>query len=353
MAITAGVIGCGNISKFHFDGLKKAGATVAWVCDLNEEAMRPRAEEYGARMTTDYKEIIADGSVDMMVVTPVSSIHKPICLAAIDAGKAVVCEKTLAENAADALEIVKAAEEKGTLFYTSYMKRFIPAVVRAKELLPSLGTIQSSDFRVYQPWGTLWDRMPEQGPFHTPQDGSSWVKKNYGGGILTCGGSHILDLVGFFLGRPKKLFATMKKPPERDYDLQAAALMVTDNGPCHFESTAYSLGKAGFLRDGWDERFEITGVNGRLNVYSSLWDNPENKASLLVHYDNATGASTEYRFGPVSPFAIAIAHFVEQIEKGEQGPQSRCTGYDVDLLIETIHKSADTGEAVAVDYLIG
>ena len=91
MSIRAAVIGCGNISKFHFSGLEKAGVDIAWVCDLSEDAARPWAEKFGARYTADYHEVIADANVDVVTVTPVSAVHKPICLAAIEAGKAVIC----------------------------------------------------------------------------------------------------------------------------------------------------------------------------------------------------------------------------------------------------------------------
>lgn len=352
MSLTAGVIGCGNIVKFHFSGLEKAGAHVKWICDLNEEAARPWVEHFGARYTADYGDLIADPELDLVDVTAISTVHKPMCLAAIDAGKAVICEKTLAENADDALEIVQRAEEKQTIFYTSYMKRFIPAVQKARELLPSLGRIVSTHIRAYQNWGDLWTKMPASGVAYTPPGGTSEVRAKYGGGILVCGGSHILDLVGFLLGRPHRLYGTMEIPEGRDYDVQAAALLETANGIVHYEALTHPLNRIGFLRDGWDERIEINGLNGRLDVYSSAWHEVETKASLLVHYDNETGNAQEYRYAPASTFDRAIAFFCRQIEAGEQGEQSRLTGYDVDELISHIGKSAATGQAVDVNWRI-
>lgn len=352
MSITAGVIGCGNISHFHFSGLEKAGARIKWVCDLSREAARPWADKFGARFTTDYRDVLADKEVDLVNITTISAVHKMMCLEAINAGKAVICEKTLAENADNALEIVRLAEKKQTIFYTSYMKRFIPAIEKAKELLPSLGRILSTHIRAYQCWGDLWSTNPAEGLCHTPPSGVSEIVKNYGGGILVCGGSHILDLVVFFLGRPRKLYASMHIPEKRDYDLQAAALMETENGVVHYETLVHPLHKIGFLRDGWDERMEINGLNGRLEIYSAMWDQTEWKTSMLVHCDNATGESTEYRYDPSSPFDRALAFFCKNIEKGEQGEQSRLTGYEVDELIAHIEKSAKSGQAVDVEWRI-
>jgi len=233
---------------------------------------------------------------------------------------------------------------------TSYMKRFIPAVQKAKALMPGLGRILTTHIRTYQCWGDLWGGNPAEGFFHTPSGGASQVVKNYGGGILVCGGSHMLDLVNYFLGRPRRLYATMFTPAGRDYDLQAAALLETDNGIVHFEALAHPLTKIGFLRDGWDERVEINGVNGRLEILSALWDQPEHKASLLVHTDNRTGRITEYRYAPESPFDRAQACFCGNIRRGRQGAPSRITGYEVDELIAHIRKSAALGKAVTVEW---
>ena len=352
MTITAGIIGCGSISRFHFAALEKLDVKVKWICDLNEQAARPYAQKFNAVYTADYHDALADPEVNVVFVLTISLIHKALCSDAIHAGKAVICEKTLAENADDALEIVRMAQEKGTIFYTSYMKRFIPAVAKAKELLPSLGTIFSTHIRTYQPWGDVWEQHPAEGFFHTPPGGVSPVTKSYGGGILVCGGSHLLDLVGFFLGRPSKLYAKMYQPADRDYDLLASALLETPNGVAHYEAAAHPLKKIGFLRDGWDERIEINGTRGRLEIYSALWEDPYHKASLLLHYNNIQETVTEYRYEAVSPFEAAVAFFCQNIATGIQGSQPITTGYDVDELIAHVKQSAATGRAVNIHWRI-
>jgi predicted dehydrogenase len=352
MNIQVGIIGCGSISRFHFAALDKIGLPVRWVCDLNEQAARPYAQKFGAAYTPDYHQILADPQVNTVFVLTISSTHKAICRDAIQAGKAVICEKTLAENADDALEIVQLAQEKGTIFYTSYMKRFIPAVAKAKELLPELGTIFSTYIRTYQPWGEIWDQNPPEGFFRTPLGGVSQVVKNYGGGILVCGGSHLLDLVGFFLGRPQRLYASMYQPSDRDYDLLASALIETQNGVVHYEAAAHPLKQIGHHRDGWDERIEINGTRGRLEIFSALWDQVELKDSLLFHYNDRTGTVTEYRYGPGSPFERAVAFYCHNIQNETQGVQPITTGYNVDELISHVQRSAANGMAVDINWRI-
>jgi predicted dehydrogenase len=351
MTITAGVVGCGKISRFHFSGLEKAGANVKWVCDLSASNAKPWADKFEAAYTADYREIIDDPSVDVVFVILISRLHKQICLEALKAGKAVVCEKTLAVSSEEAAEITSVAMEQGALLYTSYMKRFFPAVRKAKELLPQLGTLITTHVRVLQPWGNLWSEPPTEGDAWTPTGGESVVRKSYGGGILTCGGSHMLDLTLFLLGRPKRLIGSVFTPEGFDFDLRASAMMETeDNGVIHFDGIAHEMSKIGYLHDGWDERIEINGVFGRLDIYTPFWNQFDTKGARLVHHDKRTGRTTEYNFDCVSPFDLAVQHFCAQIAKGEQGDQSVMTGYEVDELISSIHRSSDLDQAIEIPW---
>ena len=341
MNLKVAVIGCGAISQYHFAGIAAAGAQILWVCDLNKEAAQPWTDKFRAQYTPDYKVIIQDKAVDVVFVLTHSRHHKAICLAAIEAGKAVICEKTLAENADDSLEIVSLAERKGTIFYTSYMKRFIPAFEKAKQLLPSCGRILASHVRSYQSWGDCWNPDVTDEWFCQPKDGGpSRPVRFYGGGILTMGGSHMLDLICFFLGRPSRVYAAWDTMPGRDHDEHTSVLLEVANSRVHLDLLCHPFTKTGYLRDGWDEQIEIIGDKGILHIFSALWNQGDTKASLLVHHDRATGNTTEHRFEPVSPFNRAVQFYLGNIEAKQQGTQSKLTGYDVDELIGTISQSA-------------
>ena len=60
MRIVTAVIGCGNISRFHFNALEKYGAQIKWVCDLNKESAQPWMDRFSADYTADYMDIIND-----------------------------------------------------------------------------------------------------------------------------------------------------------------------------------------------------------------------------------------------------------------------------------------------------
>lgn len=351
MTINAAVIGCGNISQYHFSGLEKYGANIKWVCDLSEEVARPWSEKFKAKYTANYRDIIADPEVNVIFVVLISRLHKQICTEAIVAGKAVVCEKTLAENSEDATDIIKLAQEHNTIFYTSYMKRFFPAAQKTKELLAELGEVITSYAKVFQCWGNLWSEPPTEGFLWTPPDSESIVKKNYGGGILTCGGSHMLDLILFLFGRPDRLFGSVYIPENFDYNIRASAMLETaNNGLIHFDAVAHEMKKIGYFGDSWDEHIEINGVHGRLDIYIPFWTDFDSKAAKLVHYDNRSKQTTEYHFDCVSPFDLAVEYFCSQIEKDEQGEQSKLTGYEVDELIACIKQSSDSKQVIEIPW---
>lgn len=351
MNLIAGVIGCGYIANFHFPALAKAGVRVKWVCDISRSSAEPYLKSTGAEYTDDYRRILDDKDVQLVDVLTLSHLHKSMCLDAIEAEKNVICEKTLTTNAEDSFSVVQTAQEKEVLFYTAYMKRFHPVMVKAKALLPQLDRIVSTHVRTCHPLDkSTWLENPKEGGWHTPPGGVSGMKERLGGGILPTGGSHLLDLINYFYGRPNSVYSTMTIPKKRDYDLHVAAILQTDHGPVLYENLLHPLEHIGFLRDGWDERVEITGLDGRLEIYSAMWDKVTSHASLLVHYDNKTKQSVEYRFAPSSPFEPELETYCRNILNGVQGDPTKTAGYDVDELIAHMYKSNETGQAVDIQW---
>lgn len=347
MTINAAIIGCGNISRFHLSGLERAKVPVRWTCDLNPAAAEAAARRCGANTTADWRQAVDDPAVGLVVVTTITPAHRDICLAAIARGKAVVCEKTLADSAETAWEITAAAQAAGTPFWTNYMKRYLPCVEKARELLPEIGPLIATHARTWQLWGDLWTTHPAEGFCHTPPGGTSGVKRNMGGAALHCCGSHIVDLVLHLVGRPYRVFADEHIPPGRDYDLRLSALMQTrERGSVLFEACAHALPHLGMSRDGWDEHVEINGVFGRLTIYTPTWDQGDRIGSLLVHEDGRTRTRTEHRFAAVSPFDIAVGRYAAWAERGVQGGQAVTTGYEADELIACLQRSARSGLAV-------
>ena len=341
-----GIIGCGSISHFHYEGYERAGARIVHACDVREAAAREVGERYRARVSTDYRELLADPAVELVSVLTTASTHKQICMAAIDAGKGVVCEKTLTDNPESSSDLVAAAS-RARFFGTAFMKRFFPAAQKAKELLGQMGPVLSIHARTWQPFSALWD--PEMPIAYTQHP--SPLKRTYGGGVLICGGSHILDLIHWYGGRPIRVCGHMSTPQGLDIDVHSNAMFwLPDGGIAHLETLWHPFTHVGYERNGWDERLEINTAEGRLDLYTVMWNAPEKNGALLVHQDAKTGTVTEYRYDAVNPFDIEMAEMLRRFESGEPARPSAADGYVVDELIAHIGKSAKSGQVVDIAY---
>lgn len=109
--IKAGVVGCGGIANGkHFPAIKKNGKIeLVAFCDLIKERAEKAKEEYGtpdARVYTDYTELVKE-DVDVVYVLTPNNAHAPVSIAAMKAGKHVMCEKPMAKTYAEAKEMVK------------------------------------------------------------------------------------------------------------------------------------------------------------------------------------------------------------------------------------------------------
>ncbi|MHC4985948.1 MAG: Gfo/Idh/MocA family protein [Planctomycetota bacterium] len=137
-----GIIGAGNISKQWVQALGACkGATLAAVAARSKDRAKEFAVRYGVESAYgNYAEMVASPDVDIVYVGTISSLHKEHSLLAIAAGKHVLCEKSLAENPADAREMYAAAEEKNVMLQEGMWTRFFPAVEHARAAIEA-GTI--------------------------------------------------------------------------------------------------------------------------------------------------------------------------------------------------------------------
>jgi myo-inositol 2-dehydrogenase/D-chiro-inositol 1-dehydrogenase len=155
--LTVGLIGAGNISRIHAASWKAVGARVL-VYSL--EGAEELAEQFGLEVVSTLDAVLAEAEfVD--IVTP-SATHKEITLAAIKAGKNVICEKPLTLTAADSHEVIDAAAEAGVRLYPAHVVRFFPAYKAAYDAIRAgrLGDIAVARFyrQASSPAGAGWYR---------------------------------------------------------------------------------------------------------------------------------------------------------------------------------------------------
>jgi myo-inositol 2-dehydrogenase/D-chiro-inositol 1-dehydrogenase len=159
--LTVGLIGAGNIAHVHVAAWKALGARVL-VYSL--EGAEDLSEQYGLEVAPSLDDVLAttDPGVEFVDIVTPSATHKEITLAAIKAGKNVICEKPLTLTAADSHEVIDAARAAGVRLYPAHVVRFFPAYKAAYDAIQAgrIGEVAVARFyrQASSPAGAGWYR---------------------------------------------------------------------------------------------------------------------------------------------------------------------------------------------------
>ena len=168
--IRAGVIGTGFIGPVHLEALRRLGVSVAALCDLPDR-VRAAADKFGIpEAFGDYREMLRSPNVDVVHITSPNRFHCEMSLAALRAGKHVICEKPLAMNTRETAHIVKLARRSARVFAANYNVRFYPAVLALHRMVArgELGDIIHVNGSYMQDWlfkdtDYNWRLLPQEG----------------------------------------------------------------------------------------------------------------------------------------------------------------------------------------------
>ena len=203
--LKVGIIGCGGIANGkHMPSIKAVNMSdMVAFCDLIEERAVKAAKEYGvpgAKVYTDYKELLADPEIDVVHVCTPNRSHAEISIDALHAGKHVMCEKPMAKCAADARLMVKAAQETGKKLTIGYQHRHKASAQYLKSIIGrgDLGDMYYAEALAVRRRGT-----PNWGVFLNEYE--------QGGGPLIDIGTHALDLTLWTMNnyKPKYVVGTV------------------------------------------------------------------------------------------------------------------------------------------------
>jgi predicted dehydrogenase len=231
--IRVGVVGLG-IGRHHIRGYQShPAAEVVAIADLDEARLASIGAEYRVENRyTSTEEMLAEAKLDVVSVATPNSFHKPLTIAALEAGCHVLCEKPMAMNAGEGREMLAAAQKADKRLMIDFSYRFSEQSQALKAQVDSgvLGEIYFAR--------TLWHRrrgLPRFG-------GWFGQKAMSGGGPLIDLGVHRLDLALWLMGYPKPVWVlgsaynpiatALAKEQGVDYDVEdlAVALIKFDNG---------------------------------------------------------------------------------------------------------------------------
>ena len=187
-----GLIGAGGIAGVHIAGWQELGAQVSIYSRSGAAGL---VEKYGVAEVFSVEELLAASDM-VSILTPTPSHHE-YALAAIAAGKDVICEKPLAENTGRAAEIASAAAAAGVRLFPAHVVRFFPEYVAAKEALGPTGAPAALELS-----------RSSAGP----ADGSWFYNESLGGGIIRDQMIHDIDQACWLAGAVVRVEAVQDPP---------------------------------------------------------------------------------------------------------------------------------------------
>jgi len=196
------IVGTGGIANGkHMPALsKQPQVEMVAFCDIIEERAQKAAKQYGvegAKVYTDYRQLLEDKSIDVVHVCTPNDSHAEISIAAMEAGKHVMCEKPMAKTAEGARRMVETAKRTGKKLTIGYNNRYRPDSLHLKAICESgqLGEIYFAKAlairrRAVPTWGVFLD------------------EEKQGGGPLIDIGTHALDLTLWMMDNYKPASVT-------------------------------------------------------------------------------------------------------------------------------------------------
>lgn len=187
-----GIVGCGNIFPMHaFPVSQLENCELVAVCDVKEERVKAKANEFGCKDYLDYKEMIKKENLDVIHICTPHHMHAPVAIYAAKNKVNVLTEKPMSIKYADAKEMVDTAKDNNVTLGVIFQNRYNPGSVLIKSALDSgkLGKIYGGKLSV------TWDRSDE---YYSHSDWKgTWDKE--GGGVIIDQAIHTMDLMRWFI----------------------------------------------------------------------------------------------------------------------------------------------------------
>ena len=387
--LNIGLIGAGFMGKAHVVGYSNmpklfwpapAVPVMKTVCDIVPEIAADAKERFGfEKCCTDWRDVVNDPEIDIVSICTPNNVHAEMAIAALKAGKHVLCEKPIASTLADAKAMAEAAAEagkKGVISMNAYQYRRVPAIDLAKKFIDEglIGDILNIRCTYLQSWSA------------DPNSPLSWrfQKDIAGAGTLGDIASHVIDIAQYLGGDIDQVVGMMqtyiKERPvqEGGVDLLGTvkinenavkkAVDVDDEDSFLVKFKSGAVGSIEATRNAWGRNnhitFEIHGTLGSLNwCYERL-----NELNVCVANvpDDRRGFRTIYT-GPASPHgditwnipgmnigygelkAIEMYEFIKAVVEGYQPSTNFQVGYRVERVCNAVKTSAEKGIWVKVE----
>jgi len=326
-----GLIGASNIAANHMiDAIRQAGGEIASVLSSNAE----RAKTYAADHDipdgySDIDALLADDTVGAVYISTTNEKHLDQALAAVAAGKHVLCEKPLALNVADAVTMVRAAEKAGVVFATNHHLRNAGSHLAIRDLIRQgrVGDVLSA--RVFH-------------AVYLPPALHGWRLDNpaAGGGVIADIVVHDADTVRFHMGEdPAEVVAIdaasgLGKGVEDSvmsvWTMPSGAMVMTH------ESFTHSFAQTGF---------EVHGTKGSILARNVMTQRPVGEIILRTEDGEETVGFADHNL-----YVRSLGLFHDAVKGSGRPAADGVDGVKSLAVAAAVAEAATSGRRVAVDY---
>ena len=349
MTLKVAVIGVGGIARSHMPGWEASPlAEVVAGSDIAQAPLQAWGEKYGvSKLSTDSAELINDPDIDIIDVCTPNNYHAPLSIAALNAGKHVICEKPLAATPQEINEMIAARDASGKLLMTAQHFRFRGS---AKAIKAEIDAGALGDIYHARSWMLRRAAAPTRPGFI--------MKKHSSGGPCIDIGVHILDLTLWLMGNPKPVAVTGVAraelahqegafsiwggpiPPEFDVEDFASAFVRFDNGATLVLEVSWLLHHDTM---GEDMQMWLYGTKGgchwpKCEIYSSNYETQQlyNRTLKLVR-------------DALEPHAQECVEFAQAVVDGAPSPVPAEQSLQVMTILDGVYRSQAAGGEIKLD----
>ncbi|MGB1131036.1 MAG: Gfo/Idh/MocA family protein [Haloferula sp.] len=338
-----GIIGAGMIGHFHAKAITAmTGGELHSVFDLRAEAADKLAEEYGAKAYSEMDAFLADPELEVVTVGTPSGAHLEPSLAALNAGKHVICEKPLEITTERIDQLIAAAEKNDRTIAAVLNRRFHPGMDAFKKAADEgrFGILTNASCYV------KWYR--DQAYYDSAGWRGTWALD--GGGALMNQSIHTVDALLYLAGPVKSVQANTACLAHERIEVEDIVVAIVE-----FENGARGVIECStctWSKDGHPARVQLSGTEGSVFLADEafeIWDfmeeKPEDaeiKSTLMKGQEAGLGAN--------DPSAINFyqhqrnfEEVVNAIKEGREPSTSSAEARKPVALIQAIYESAQNG----------
>jgi predicted dehydrogenase len=338
-----GIAGTNFAGSFHAQIWRLVDGVTLAAADLDEKARGEFCRQFGIdKQYGDYRRLIEDPDIDVIDICLPNFLHAEVAVAALGAGKHVICEKPFATQLADGEKVLEAYNRSGRMFFYAEDWIFAPALVRAGQIVDRGG--------IGKP--LYWRGKESHNGSHSP-----FAQK-----ITFCGGGSLIHLgihpIGFFyhkLGLPDAVRCVCSGGMEKNMVHKGLEGEDWAIGVMSYADGSQAVVEGNYVtRGGMHDVVEIYGSEGRLDVDLTFGSPLSVYSAKGIDYSIE---KTDFTQGWTRPavneflslgYRDELQHFVDCISgRAEQAPGTRAEdGFAVLRIVEALYRANKTGSMV-------